>query len=232
MWFYASFRLFPLVILAGIILRMFSDYPGWRKLVTCIATMLISGIITTLPLIHYAYSNTDTFFKRTYDTSIMNHLSGDNLVEGILKNLGEHLSMFHISGDPNPRHNLPLEPMLDDVTGSLFIVGLFIVISKWRQPLYLLFVFWLLIMLLPGILSVPWESPQSLRSIGAIPAIIGIAIIPLREFWGLMKPHSNVILRRMTPFAILLLFAFIGYLNLNTYFGKQAFEYFHNLCPR
>ena len=130
--------------------------------------------------------------------------------------------MFHISGDPNPRHNLPLEPMLDDVTGSLLIVGLIIVLSKWRQPLYLLFVFWLFIMLLPGILSVPWESPQSLRSIGVIPAVIIIALFPVVLFWHLSKSHSYLIIRRISVFALLFLFGFIGYLNLSIYFGKQA----------
>ena len=222
MWFYAPFRLFPLVILVGIALRMLTDHPGWRKLLTCLAAMAIATIITTSPLIHYAYTNTDMFFKRTDETFIMNHLSDGNPARVILENFAEHILMFHISGDPNPRHNLPLEPMLDDVTGTLLIVGLIIVLSKWRQPLYLLFVFWLFIMLLPGILSVPWESPQSLRSIGVIPAVISIALFPLVLFWNLIKSHSNLIIRRITPFTLLLLFGFIAYLNLSIYFGKQA----------
>ncbi len=222
MWFYAPFRLFPLVVLVGIALRLLTDHPGWRKLLTCLAAMAIATIITTSPLIHYAYTNTDIFFKRTDETFIMNHLSDGDTGRAILENFAEHILMFHISGDPNPRHNLPLEPMLDDVTGGLLIIGLIILLSKWRQPLYLLFVFWLLIMLLPGILSVPWESPQSLRSIGAIPAVISIALFPLVLFWKLIKSHSNLIIRRIAPFTLLLLFGFIAYMNLSIYFGKQA----------
>jgi len=222
MWFYAPFRLFPLVILVSVLLRLISDYPGWRKLLACLVAMGVATIITTSPLIHYAYTNSDIFFKRTDETFIMNHLSGGNPGRAILENFTEHISMFHISGDPNPRHNLPLEPMLDDVTGSLLIVGLIIVLAKCRQPLYLLFVFWLFIMLLPGILSVPWESPQSLRSIGVIPAVIIIALFPVVLFWNLLKSHSYLIIRRTAVFAILFLFGFIGYLNLSIYFGKQA----------
>ena len=222
MWFYAPFRLFPLVILVSVLLRLISDYPGWRKLLTCLVAMGVATIITTSPLIHYAYANTDIFFKRTDETFIMNHLSDGNPARAILQSFKEHISMFHISGDPNPRHNLPLEPMLDDVTGSLLIVGLIIVLSKWRQPLYLLFVFWLFIMLLPGILSVPWESPQSLRSIGVIPAVIMIALFPVVLFWNLLKSHSHLIIRRISVFALLFLFGFIGYLNISIYFGKQA----------
>jgi len=222
MWFYAPFRLFPLVILVGIVLRMISDHPGWKKLFVCLIAMAISAVITTAPLIHYAYANTDIFFKRTDETFIMNHLSDGNTARAILQSFKEHISMFHISGDPNPRHNLPLEPMLDDVTGALLILGLIIVLSKWRQPLHLLFVFWIFIMLFPGILSVPWESPQSLRSIGVIPAVIGLALFPVVLFWNLIKSHSKLIIRRIGLFTLLFLFGFIGYLNLSFYFGKQA----------
>ena len=222
MWFYAPFRLFPLIILVGFLLRMISDHPGWKKLFICIVSLAIPTIITTSPLIHYAYVNTDIFFKRTDQTFIMNHLSGSNPARAIWENLTEHISMFHVSGDPNPRHNLPFEPMLDDVTGALLIVGLIIVLSKWRRPLYLLFVFWLLIMLLPGILSVPWESPHSLRSIGVIPAVIIIALFPVVLFWNLASSYSDFIIRGITPFALLILFGLVGYLNLNVYFGKQA----------
>ena len=78
MWFYAPFRLFPLVILMSILLRLISDHPGWRKLLTCLGAMGVATIITTSPLIHYAYTNADIFFKRTDETFIMKHLSGGN----------------------------------------------------------------------------------------------------------------------------------------------------------
>ena len=222
MWFYAPFRLFPVVILIGVGLRICSGFPGWRKLVDCLMSMAFASIISTVPLIQYSLRNPGIFFKRTEETFILNHLSDVSSVKAIWENIVEHLLMFHISGDPNPRHNLPFEPMLDDVTGTLFIAGLILILAQWRRPLFLLFPCWVFVMLAPGIFSVPWESPQSLRSIGVIPAVLIISIVPLVYLSRLFNLNTRGIFRKGGLFSIVILFGVIGYFNVSTYFGEQA----------
>ena len=222
MWFYAPFRLFPVVILIGLGLRICSGFPGWRKLFDCLMSMAFASIISTVPLIQYSFRNPNIFFERTKETFILNHLSDVNAVKVIWENIVEHLFMFHISGDPNPRHNLPFEPMLDDVTGTLFIAGLILILAQWRRPLFLLFPCWVVVMLAPGIFSVPWESPQSLRSIGVIPAVLIISIVPLVHLSRLFNLNPRCIFRKVGLVSIVILFGAIGYFNVSTYFGKQA----------
>ena len=222
MWFYAPFRLFPIVILIGVGLRICSGFPGWRRLVDCLVSMAFAAIISTVPLIQYSFRNPDIFFKRTEETFILNHLSNVSLVRGVWENFVEHIFMFHISGDPNPRHNLPFEPMLDDVTGTLFIAGLILILAQWRRPLFLLFPCWVFVMLIPGILSVPWESPQSLRSIGVIPAVLIISIVPLVHLLRLFNSNTRDIFRKGGLISSVVLLGVIGYFNVSMYFGKQA----------
>ena len=222
MWFYAPFRLFPVVILIGVGLRICSGFPGWRRLVDCLISMVFAAIISTVPLLQYSFRNPDIFFKRTEETFILNHLSDGSWFRAIWENFVEHIFMFHISGDPNPRHNLPFEPMLDDVTGTLFIAGLILIVAQWRRPLFLLFPCWVFVMLTPGIFSVPWESPQSLRSIGVIPAVLIISIVPLVHLLRLFNLNPRDIFRKVGLISIVVLFGFIGYFNVSMYFGKQA----------
>tara|TARA_B100000959_G_scaffold41321_3_gene41379 strand:- start:10535 stop:12997 length:2463 start_codon:yes stop_codon:yes gene_type:complete len=222
MWFYAPFRLFPIVILIGVGLRICSGFPGWRRLVDCLVSMALAAIISTVPLLQYSFRNPEIFFKRTEETFILNHLSDVSWFGAIWGNFVEHIFMFHISGDPNPRHNLPFEPMLDDVTGTLFIAGIILIVAQWRRPLFLLFPCWVFVMLTPGIFSVPWESPQSLRSIGVIPAVLIISIVPLVHLLCLFNLNPRDIFRKGGLVFIIVLFGFIGYFNVSMYFGKQA----------
>ena len=53
------------------------------------------------------------------------------------------------------------EPMLDPVTGILFVLGFALACTRIRQPTYSLFLMLFAFNLLGGILSVDFEAPQS-----------------------------------------------------------------------
>jgi len=96
--------------------------------------------------------------------------------------------MFHVRGDENWRHNVSGAPMLDPLTGALFLLGLFFVFRKdaagsdrgaleaggepagRTAPAAALLVGWLVVMLLPNVLSVE-GVPHGLRSCGVLPAV-------------------------------------------------------------
>jgi len=87
--------------------------------------------------------------------------------------------MLHVSGDANWRHNLPGAPMLDPLTGALFLLGCVAVlrVPRARGAATLLFA-WLLAMLLPNLLSVE-GVPHGLRSCGILPAVALLAGVGL-----------------------------------------------------
>jgi hypothetical protein len=91
--------------------------------------------------------------------------------------------MFNFRGDNNGRHNWTGRPMLDGVTGALFVLGFVLALSYWRRWEYALPLVWLPIALAGGILSLSWEAPQSHRAIDDVTAAALFAALPLGTLW-------------------------------------------------
>ena len=153
-------------------------------------------------------------FRTIPDYLGIHHNPRDQWVDQIDESLREHLLMFNRQGDPNPRHNLPGEPMLDFVSGGLFVLGFFFALTQWRNTGLFTLPFWVLLMLLPGVLTVPWESPQSLRSIVVIPAVAALAAYPLERLWWVCKNAPWPAVRRFALPGALGALGFIAYVNV------------------
>ena len=181
--FYLAFTLF-LMVVSVFVLRHFVSYFGllrhqWKGLL--VAAM---GVLLFLaPLAVFSQEEPDIFFRRTRTVSIFNEFASDEVADKLLDSAAAHLLMYNVRGDPNGRHNLPGEPMLAPVAGALFVLGLGMSLaSLWRRR-SLLLITWLLVMMSGGIFSLSFEAPQSLRAIGALPAVYLLATLPLARLW-------------------------------------------------
>jgi hypothetical protein len=178
------------------------------------------------PLVKYVTAKPESYFSRVQTTSLFTGKAPEERLPALLSNASKHLLMFNVRGDPNGRHNLPGEPMLDWVSGGLMVIGLATCLRRGVAPRYLIAPVWLAIGLLGGILSLDFEAPQSLRTIGALPAALLCAALPvslLAREWrsgaGRYFPNGGLWLLG----AVLLLPA--GALNLHTYFVRQAGDF-------
>ena len=143
----------------------------------------------------------------------------------LLENARKHLLMFNYWGDPNGRHNLPGEPMVDNLTAALLALGVGLCLMRFWRPRAMLLLLWLGVMLLGGILSLGFEAPQSLRAIGTQPAVYLLAFVPLYALWQAWlrsggRPYPQLF---VVPLCGLLLW--IGYDNFTTYFYRQADDF-------
>ena len=222
MWFYAAYRLFAIVIAFVLLHTLVFGRKERRRLLVNIGVMAFFSIIVTLPVAQFAVTNTDEFFKRTQSTSIFAHVDDGDESRALIENLRKHLGMFHIEGDPNGRHNIPRAPMLDIFSGLLMLVGLAIAATRWRNASFIVLPVWVLVMIMPGVLTIPWEGPQSLRSIAVIPAVIALIAIGIGFIWNLGWSTRFPVVRLGTAAAMAALLAIVGYANLNAYFGEQA----------
>jgi hypothetical protein len=76
---------------------------------------------------------------------------------------------------------------VDRLTGALFVLGLslaFLFATQSRH--FFLIVLWFFA-LMPGMISLPFEAPQSARSIVAIPAVALLAALPVRALAGAFR---------------------------------------------
>ena len=183
--------------------------------------MALVSVFVAAPVILLAASDPDGFFDRTRVTSVFTFTPREQWVDNLTSNLVKHSLMFGREGDANPRHNLPRAPMLDYVTGALFVLGFFFALTRWRSGAVFILPFWVFFMTLPGILTLPWEAPQSLRSILVIPAVAALSAYVLERLWsaGRAAPWRSV--RRFTTPVILAILA-LGLLHERRFLLRRA----------
>lgn len=222
MWFYASLRLFPLVAAFMLIHHLIIQRPSVRKFSNQVAIMVAVSLFVAAPIILTAAQDSDQFFKRTRETSIFTTVPKEQVLGELKRNVIDHALMFNERGDSNPRHNLPKAPMLDFLTGALLLLGLGIALTRWRDVALISLPFWIFFMVLPGVFTVPFESPQSLRSIAVIPAVAALGSLVVIIIWRAGREAPWRLVRIATAPFVLALLGIIIYSNIATYFSAQA----------
>ncbi len=233
--FYTAFRLYllALLIFAGLMaLRRARDLleglreGGWRRWLLALGVAGLTVWLVVMPVVRYAWDNPDAFLYRTRQISIFTKRDQPNLGLALWDSAKQHLLMFNYAGDRNGRHNLPGEPMLDPITGVLFVLGVGLAALRIRQPANLFFLILLPAALIGGIFSVDFEAPQALRSIAVIPAVVYLAALPLVA----LGREAELALRPLPPRIWLLSPAVAAgvalvWLNAQTYFVRQANDF-------
>ena len=222
MWFYAAFRLFPVVVAVALLLGILAERPPLRQLAARLALMAVAAFVMAAPVAQFATVDSDQFLERTRASSLFAVTQPAETVGAVLENARKHALMFNLEGDANPRHNLPGAPMLDPVSGALLALGLAACVFVWWRTSLIILPFWLAFMLLPGALAIPWEAPQALRAIGVLPAVAILVALAICALWQAGRASPWPLARRLTPFACCALIALIAFLNLGRYFGEQA----------
>lgn len=222
MWFYTPFRLFPLVMGIAALHALIFTRTARKRLLINFGVLALFAVFVSLPVLQFAATQPEEFFRRSSAVSIFAHVPEGEAASAVRNNLLRHLRMFHFEGDPNGRHNIPGEPMLDTLSGLLMLAGLAVVAFRWRNAAMFALPFWVVIMIIPGTLSIPWESPQSLRSIAVIPAVIALITLAVGYIWQSGRALNLPIARYIAPIVASALLAVIAYANIEAYFGEQA----------
>ncbi|PKO13037.1 MAG: hypothetical protein CVU39_21100 [Chloroflexi bacterium HGW-Chloroflexi-10] len=219
--FYVPFRLFPAVILVLLIGAWLTNPNFLRNTYRHLLVFILGAIVISVPISQFAVFHSEDFWGRTNQVSIFNDRTIREGLQTALKTTGEHLAMFTYKGDKNGRHNIPSEPMLDPITGALFVLGIGICLYRIKRPVSILMLSWLLVMLIPGIFSLDFESPQSLRAIGSLPAVYLLAILPFYELVKYNHSLPSKMLKIAVNIFVFTTLVVVGFLNVNLYFNNQ-----------
>ena len=222
MWFYSSFRLFPLVVGFILLHHLVARRPSLRPFLGRVAAMAVVALVVAAPVTQLAIDEPDEFFARTRSTSVFSVAPFGEAIGDAVKNLGKHALMFSHKGDTNPRHNLPNEPLLDFLSGVLFMLGLGVALSRWREIGMVVLPLWVLVMVMPGVLTLPWEAPQFLRTIGTAPAVAVAIGLGFGVVWWAGRSAPWAAVRFATPAVLAAALGVIAFSNVDTYFGRQA----------
>jgi len=167
---YPAFRMVPILMVS------FWGYltltqRGWlRRNWLHLALLVLAALLVFAPLGLYFAANPLSLSTRPGQIASLSP-------EAVLANMGRVAGMFTFAGDPDPRNNLPGRPVLDVFLSVGFLLGLGLCVWRWRRPAYAFPVLWLLVMLIPTILSE--YAPHFRRAIGAAPAVALITALGL-----------------------------------------------------
>jgi hypothetical protein len=232
---YLSARLAAATLLLYILFWVFSDPSGVRAALRRswlgFAIFAIAALVAVAPIAVTYASEPFTMNNRVAEISIFRDVREQNSLQPLLQNIGDMLKFFHQTGDLQGKHNLPGEPMADPVTGLFFAIGLACALLRWRDQRYFLLVAWLVLGLAGSFLSSQHESPQSYRSLTALPAVILLAADALerglRAVYRTLEDNAGGEARSNRAAAItggiaLLLLAGAALWESTIYFGRQA----------
>jgi 4-amino-4-deoxy-L-arabinose transferase-like glycosyltransferase len=186
---YISFRLMPVILLVGFLYHVWLQ----RKIAQVpmpvtlhnhrgiIWSVLVAAVVV-LPLTIFFFHHPEYIMGRANEVSVFNQ---PHSLELLARSTIANLSIFSFYGDPNWRHNIATQPLLDPLQSVLFLSGILIV---WRQVrrirksyniegindatagVYLLIL--LVCMIIPAAITYsPGGIPHALRIINTAPAV-------------------------------------------------------------
>ncbi|MYC95693.1 MAG: hypothetical protein F4X14_12050 [Caldilineaceae bacterium SB0661_bin_32] len=191
--------------------------------------VLFAGLVAAPILLHFAL-NPDHFFLRSSQTWVFDSERNlGNPLGTFLSNLWGYVLAFGFRGDRIWRHNLVGEPVLNLWQALFFWLGVGAAVWHWRtRPAYRLLIFWLALLILPAVLAREITSvpPNTIRMIGAIPAIYLLVAVGLweaflfarRRFFQAAKSRSGAVFAVLVGLAILVQGAF----TYRDYFHRWA----------
>jgi len=176
---YLSSRLALATLGVFVLYWVLADPEGPRKSVKrSLPGMLVFSLallIAVAPLAVTYITDPFTFSNRMSEISIFSDIKQAGSIKPLLLNIEDHLRSFHQLGDHQGKHNLPGEPETDPVTGALFGIGLAYGAIRLKDRRRGLLWLWLLFGMAGGVFSSHHESPQSYRTLTALPAVTLLA---------------------------------------------------------
>jgi hypothetical protein len=191
-----------------------------RKTAATFLTFLIPFAICIAPLSLYLSQHQDVrMYQLFYPANTEMSLAEKG--EFLKQNITSTSLMFTVKGDVNGRHNYPNKPALNPIMSVLFVAGLLYALFHLKEKMNQLYVLYFFLSVVPTLLTYPWENPNMLRTITAIPSIIFFSITVLSE--GIRLVEHKIKLSH--TLIIVFLFFVVGVsalYDIRTYFVHQA----------
>ena len=220
-WFYQAVRIMPVVIVIIAAYAHFKTRPPVGEFARKFGTYIVGAVLVAAPLLQYSVTHAAEFWRRA--GAVTANRTGWSLdsLSFLKTNLDEYLLMFNFRGDINGRHNLPNEPMLAFGVAALALLGFLYCLSRPSRPVPFLLLVWFFLALLPGLVTLPFEAPNTLRAIGSVPVAYLFAGVGIAALWGALAPlvprYAGVLLG--VPLVVGM--GAIAYDNFHTYFHLQ-----------
>jgi 4-amino-4-deoxy-L-arabinose transferase-like glycosyltransferase len=157
---------------------------AWRRHWRGLVLFLLAWVVAVAPIAVTHLKDPFSFSNRVNEISVFRDVKEQGSYAPLLRNLVDHLRFFHQVGDHQGKHNLPDEPHADPFVGLLFVLGLGHALFRVRDPRRALLLLWVPLGMAGGAFSSNHESPQSYRTLTAMPAVVLLAADALARLAG------------------------------------------------
>ena len=186
LWTYQSYKAFLLLMMVFLIYEWMKSREGVRHNTKNITAFLVLAFLIMSPVILY-WVRTGSVGVREGNLFIFNKV----LEQRSLLPLWDHFKyvawMMNWKADSHAQYNLPGYRLLDDATGILFILGLFLTCARFTKRAGFYAFSGLIVMSLPGLLN--YDNREAHRMLGAAPfyrddggLVLGLDMDPHRRW--------------------------------------------------
>jgi hypothetical protein len=209
----------PLAAILWVALRLGRNWTAWRRALPALAVFVLVAGIVAGPLLGYWISAASDFNQRIGQVSLLDRQNEKRSFSAdIDRNVQLYALMWHVEGDQNARHNIPGTPMLDPLSGLLFLIGLLLLLADRRPATSYPLLALLAVGLLPGLLSN--GAPHTVRSVDAIAPALLIAAYAVAKIASAMAQQPAP--ARIGGLAAAV--AFVAAVNIGGYFGRVPYD--------
>lgn len=159
---YRAARVMPVVFLAFLLYLSIRRFPFPR----CLWISFAGSLVVIAPLAIFLLTNPGAEQRvGQVDLPWQELLAGDPrpVFQGAVATAG----MFGFQGDQQNHYNLAGRPVFEPAGALLFYSGIIIALLRWRRPFYAFILIWLVIGLLPGVVTEP--APHFIHTATAQP---------------------------------------------------------------
>ena len=235
---YSASRALPIFVVIGFVLALITllrhrSRHDLRSVLTNMAALVLISVVVFIPIGTYALQHPDLYWTRATNTILGNDTdvlsNSSNLLSYInshfaefSNNLARGVLLYNWLGDSRQTYGTGQgDPILGPVTGSLFILGLGLIVARIirrRDPGDWLLPILIFVGLIPDALAVGLdEGPSMFRILLTLPAVLYIASVMLGTIITVVRSYISWVWLRYgiyLLFSILLIFEFsVSYTN-------------------
>ena len=161
---YIAARVIPLIFALSIIYLAFAKRPVMCSTRRGVLVYAVTAAVVVVPLVIHLSLNPTVDLRFQMLTGGIDAARAGNW-QPVLTTTLQTLGMFVWRGDPQWHYNVAGTPVFDPLTSALFLLGVIVAIGRARQWPYALYLIWIVVSLVPGMLSDP--APHYMRTAAA-----------------------------------------------------------------
>lgn len=208
----------PLIIGGVFLWYLIRHLNRYKAIVTKYIVFSIFFAITVSPIALYALNHWNNYTARPMSLYVGNRIKAENSLKPLIENIKKAALMYNLHGGGDDF--FIKEPLLDFPTNWLFLLGLGVVLIRFKKKENLFLLFWFLTSLIPSLTG----TPNGSHAIGSLPPVYIFAGIGLYTLYKMIYKSKIAKKNNIHYIFIFLILSSAAYTTFDLYLGPNRRE--------